>query len=56
MVMAAERKSTWEKKKVEEIWRDGKKFWAMIKELIGKDREREKKKLMFMTMKVPEMK
>ena len=39
--MAAERKSTWEKKKVEEIWRDGKKFWAMIKELIGKDRERE---------------
>ena len=39
--MAAEKKSNWEKKKVEEIWNDGKKFWTMIKELIGKDRERE---------------
>ena len=39
--MGGEKKSTWEKNKVEEIWRDGKKFWAMIKELIGKDRERE---------------
>ena len=24
-----------------EIWNDGKKFWAMIRELKGKDRERE---------------
>ena len=40
-VMAGEKKSTWEKEKVEEMWRDGKKFWAMIRELIGKDRERE---------------
>ena len=39
--MAAEKKTNWEKKKVEEIWNYGKKFWAMIRELIGKDRERE---------------
>ena len=35
------KKSTWEKEKIKEIWNDGKKFWAMIRELIGKDRERD---------------
>ena len=29
--MAGEKKSSWEKKKIEETWKDGKKFWVMIK-------------------------
>ena len=36
-VMAGEKKSTWEKKKVEEIWKDGKKFWAMIIDALSED-------------------
>ena len=44
VVMAGKKKSTWEKEKVEEMLRDGKKFWAMIRELIGKDRERKKER------------
>ena len=30
-VMAGEKKSTWEKENMEEIWREGKKYWAIIK-------------------------
>ena len=39
--MAGDKKSEWEKKKIEETWRDGKKFWTMIKELLGKKKEME---------------
>ena len=39
--MAGEKKSEREKKKVEETWRDGKKFWNMIKELTCKKKEKE---------------
>ena len=39
--MAAKKKGDWEKKKIEETRKDGKKFWTMIKELLGKNRERE---------------
>ena len=39
--MAGEKKSEQEKKKVEETWRNGKKFWDMIKELTGKKKEKE---------------
>ena len=39
--MAGEKKSEWEKKNVEETWRDGKKFWNKNKELTGKKKEKE---------------
>ena len=38
--MAAKKKGDWEKKKIEETKNDGKKFWTMIKELLGKNKER----------------
>merc|ERR1712030_14527 len=31
----------WEVKKIEGTWKDGKKFWTMIKELLGKSKEKE---------------
>ena len=40
IIMANDKKGTWEIEKIKEIWNDGKKFWAMIRELIGKDRKR----------------
>ena len=39
--MAGKNKSSWEKKKIEETWKDGKKFLVMIKELLDKKKERE---------------
>ena len=39
--MSCKKKGEWEIKKVEETWRDGKKFWTMIKELFGKSKEKE---------------
>ena len=39
--MSGKKKGDWEKKKIEETWKDGKKFWTMIKELLGKNKERE---------------
>ena len=38
-IMSGDKKSQWEKKKIEETWKDGKKFWKMIKELLGKNKE-----------------
>merc|ERR1711874_33042 len=32
-------KSCWESSKIKETWNDSKKFWVMIKELLGKKRE-----------------
>ena len=40
-VMAREKKIKWEKKKIEETWKDGKIFWGMIRELLGKKKEDE---------------
>merc|ERR1711874_379915 len=37
--MSGDKKSTWEQKKIEEIKNNGKKFWTMIKELLGKNKE-----------------
>ena len=34
-------KSNWEEKKIEETWRDGKKFWVMIAELLGNTKKRD---------------
>ena len=39
--MAGKKKSEWEKKKIEETWKDGKIFWGMIRELLGKKKEEE---------------
>ena len=39
--MAGEKKSSQEKNKIEETWNDGKNFWGIIKELLGKKKERE---------------
>ena len=39
--MVGEKKRKWEKEKVKETKKDGKKFWEMIRELIVKKKERE---------------
>ena len=39
--MSCRKKGEWERRKIEETWKDGKKFWCMIKELLGKNKERE---------------
>ena len=38
-IMSGDKKSQWEKEKITETWKDGKKFWKMIKELLGKNKE-----------------
>ena len=37
--MSGDKKSTWEQKKIEDTKNNGKKFWTMIKELLGKNKE-----------------
>ena len=39
--MTSKKKGDWEIKKVGETIKDGKKFWTMIKELIGKNKSRD---------------
>ena len=36
-LMTGDKKSIWESNKIEETWKDSKKFWVMIKELLGKN-------------------
>jgi len=38
-LMTGDKKSAWESKKIDETWKDSKKFWVMIKELLGKNKE-----------------
>ena len=38
-LMTGERKSAWEDKKIEETWKNGKAFWKMVGELLGKNKE-----------------
>merc|ERR1711874_108517 len=38
-IMTGDKKSSWESYKINETWNDSKKFWVMIKELLGKKRE-----------------
>merc|ERR1711874_494365 len=38
-IMSGDKKRTWEQKKIEETKNNGKKFWTMIKELLGKNKE-----------------
>ena len=42
-IMAAKKRGDWKKRKIEETKNDGKKFWTMIKELLGKNRKGRKK-------------
>ena len=37
--MSGDKKSQWESEKITETWKDGKEFWKMIKELLGKNKE-----------------
>merc|ERR1711909_174601 len=41
LIMTELKKSTWEKKKIEETWKDGKKFWEMIGDLVGNTKRKE---------------
>ena len=45
--MSGSKKGLWEEKKIEETWKDGKKFWTMIKELLGKNKERDEETFVF---------
>merc|ERR1711874_571261 len=38
-IMTGDKKSAWENRKIAETWKDSKKFWKMIKEFLGKDKE-----------------
>merc|ERR1711874_124890 len=38
-LMTGDKKSNWESRKINETWKDSKKFWVMIRELLGKKRE-----------------
>ena len=40
-IMSGNKKGRWEENKIKETWNDGKKFWRMIKELLGQDKEKE---------------
>ena len=46
-IMSGNKKSQWEEKKIKETWNDGKKFWTMIKELLGKNKEKEEEAFVF---------
>ena len=39
--MSGNKKGEWKKKKIIETKRDGKKFWNLVKDLLGKSRKRE---------------
>ena len=47
--LIGKKKSEWEKKKIQETWKDGKLFWNMIRELLGKNRKRRKKHISLLT-------
>ena len=45
--MSGSKKGLWEARKIEETWKDGKKFWSMIKELLGKNKEKEEETFVY---------
>ena len=45
-IMLGNKKSSWEEKKIEETWKDGKKFWTMV-ELLGKTKEKDEETFVF---------
>ena len=46
-IMSGNKKGQWEEKKIKETWNNGKKFWTMIKELLGTNKEKEKEAYIF---------
>ena len=40
-IMSGNKKGDWEKRKIIETKKDSKKFWSMIKELLGKNKDRD---------------
>ena len=46
-MMSGSKKGLWEEKKIEETWKDGKKFWRMIKELLGKNKEKDEETFVY---------
>ena len=47
--MSGKKKGEWEIRKIEETWKDGKKFWTMIKELLGKNKEKDEETFVYTT-------
>ena len=45
--MSGEKKGKWEIRKIEETRRDGKKFWNVIRELLGKNKERDEETFVY---------
>ena len=45
-MMSGRKKGLWEEK-IEETWKDGKKFWTMIKELLGKNKEKDEETFVY---------
>ena len=45
--MSGKRKGQWEIRKIEETRRDGKKFWTVIKELLGKNKKRDEEAFVY---------
>merc|ERR1711891_31456 len=41
------KKSQWEREKIQETWKDGKLFWNMIRELLGKNREEDEEMFIY---------
>merc|ERR1711913_225988 len=48
-IMSGSNKGLWEEKKIKETWKDGKKFWTMIKELLGKNKEKDEDMFVYTT-------
>ena len=46
-IMSGRKKGQWEEKKIEETWKNGKKFWTMIKELLGKNKEKDEETFVY---------
>ena len=46
-IMSGSKKGEWEEKKIEETWKDGKKFWTMVKEVLGKYKERDEETFVY---------
>merc|ERR1711913_158773 len=46
-IMSGNKKGQLEENKINETWNDGKTFWTMIKELLGKNKEKEEEAFVF---------
>ena len=45
--LICKKKSEWEEKKIQETWKDGKLFWNMIRECLGKNKEEEEEAFIY---------